>query len=145
MTSATPGVYAFTGSRNQPTPAALDWLRWQLENLPTEMTIAVHGDCVGVGVGADAAFHDLVRELHPGVKIHGFPTTIHGARAHCKVDVLHEPQEPLVRNRMMVDAAERLIGLPDRPEYLRSGTWSTIRYAIRVGRPVLRYPVEEAT
>jgi hypothetical protein len=44
---------------------------------------------------------------------------------------------PLDRNKMMVDDCEALIATPRlMVEELRSGTWSTIRYARKCRKPV---------
>ena len=46
------------------------------------------------------------------------------------------PKPYLDRNRDIVDACEVLLATPDGPERLRSGTWSTVRYARKIGKPV---------
>jgi hypothetical protein len=46
-------------------------------------------------------------------------------------------REYLQRNRDIVDATDVLLAAPDGPERVRSGTWSTVRYAYRAGRGVL--------
>lgn len=44
----------------------------------------------------------------------------------------------LQRNKVIVDRCGVLVAAPgEAQEQLRSGTWSTIRYARRVGRPVI--------
>lgn len=44
---------------------------------------------------------------------------------------------PLARNRLIIGAADRLLACPATPdEVLRSGTWSTIRYARQAGKSV---------
>lgn len=48
-----------------------------------------------------------------------------------------EPKPPLERNHDIVDATEILIATPETfEEVLRSGTWATIRYAKKIGRPI---------
>ena len=44
----------------------------------------------------------------------------------------------LERNRKIVDNSDMLLAAPAGPEaeHLRSGTWSTIRYAIKMGKRV---------
>lgn len=39
------------------------------------------------------------------------------------------PAEYLARNKDIVNACDVLYAMPDAPETLRSGTWSTIRFA----------------
>lgn len=96
-----------------------------------------HGDCIG----ADAEAHDLVRQYMPTAIIHVHPPSDPKKRAWRQGDVMHEEKSYLVRNRDIVDSTEILIGMPQGPEVLRSGTWSTIRYSARRNRPcVIIYP-----
>lgn len=97
-----------------------------------------HGDCVG----ADEDFHEIVRRQDwSTIVIH--PPVDRAKRAFCAGDggervavtvLLEKPY--LERNRDIVDVTVCLIATPKKitPE-LRSGTWSTIRYAAKVGRP----------
>lgn len=49
--------------------------------------------------------------------------------------------EPLKRNKLIVDNCEKLIATPKEFEHsIRSGTWSTIRYAWKIKREVLIIP-----
>lgn len=53
-------------------------------------------------------------------------------------DVVHEPRPPLERNRDVVDASDVLLACPGgMAEEQRSGTWATIRYARKAGKPVV--------
>src|SRR5687767_7025732 len=48
-----------------------------------------------------------------------------------------DPLPPLVRNRVIVDSTDRLIAAPAGfAEEQRSGTWATVRYARRQGKPI---------
>jgi len=51
-------------------------------------------------------------------------------------DEIRLERPPLERNRKIVDETEELVALPKGPEELRSGTWSTVRYARRLGRQI---------
>jgi hypothetical protein len=90
-----------------------------------------HGDCIG----ADKQAHEIVRSC-------GYSVTIHAPvksnlRAWCKGDVEMPPRGYLDRNRDIVDTTQRLIAaLAGMAEEHRSGTWSTVRYAMNVGKPV---------
>ena len=89
-----------------------------------------HGDCVGADADADA----IVRTLLPVPRIVVHPSTIRNLRAGCVGDVEHEMKPPLDRNRDIVDACEVIIATPETSEeHLRSGTWSTVRYARKKG------------
>lgn len=47
------------------------------------------------------------------------------------------PDEPLARNRTIVRRGDRLLAFPaTEEEELRSGTWMTVRFARKLGRPV---------
>jgi hypothetical protein len=89
-----------------------------------------HGDCIG----ADAEAHAIAAEL--GYRIHIHPPESGGKRAWCTGHSSEPPQHYLDRNRAIVDAADALIATPKGPEELRSGTWSTIRYARSRRRPI---------
>jgi hypothetical protein len=91
---------------------------------------AHHGDCVG----ADAQFHDIVCEplFRASVRtiVHVHPPENPKARAWKKGDRLHPERDYIVRNHDIVKASAILLATPGQMrEQLRSGTWSTIRYA----------------
>jgi hypothetical protein len=81
-----------------------------------------HGDCIG----ADCECHDIAQEL--GLAIFSHPANIKGLRAFCQCPS-YPPKPPLERNHDIVDCSDLLFAAPDGPEKLRSGTWTTIRYA----------------
>lgn len=90
-----------------------------------------HGDCVG----ADRHANILARAS--GLKIETHPPDNPVFRAFCDADTANDLKPYLVRNRDIVDATERLIAAPgEMTEQQRSGTWQTVRYARRVGKPV---------
>lgn len=126
-------IAAFTGTQAGMTDAQRQRVRAGLTLL--RPTIGIHGDCIG----ADADFHAILVEL--GVATVIYPCTIEGKRAHCCLGpaggTIHVPQPPLERNRIMVRRSAVLIATPKGfAEELRSGTWATIRYARRLGRPI---------
>ena len=93
------------------------------ELLPIEFH---HGDCIG----ADAEAHDIVREFFPDVKITIHPPLNKNKRAFRVGDVQKDLLSYLDRNKMIVDETNLLIATPKgNKEVLRSGTWSTVRYA----------------
>lgn len=95
-----------------------------------------HGDCVG----ADAQAHDIAKGEGYWIIVH--PPDRNGLRAHKVGDETREPRPYLLRNQDIVDAAGILVACPgEMTEQVRSGTWSTIRYARAVGKPVqIIYP-----
>jgi hypothetical protein len=84
-----------------------------------------HGDCVG----ADAEAHDLAREV--GIKIVVHPPVGKERRAFKVGDEIRGELANLDRNREIVKAVGgALIACPSGfTEFLRSGTWATVRYA----------------
>lgn len=91
-----------------------------------------HGDCVG----ADEAAHRLARSV--GVRTVGHPPTYRGLRAFCDVDEERPPLPFLQRNRRIVAETDLLVACPAEAfEVIRSGTWTTIRYARAAKRPVV--------
>lgn len=116
----------FTGTKVGMTPD-------QLESVKAILIWAIprwvhHGDCVG----ADAQFHKLAADR--GIKVHIHPPVDPKLQARLKGDISDEPLPYLERNRVIVRNANLLIAAPDSPtERVRSGTWSTIRYARKIG------------
>ena len=95
-----------------------------------------HGDCIG----ADAQAATIARSI--GYPIKGHPPINDSKRAFFDSDDESEPKEYLVRNHDIVDESEIMIAAPkEEKEILRSGTWSTIRYAMKQDMPLyIVYP-----
>lgn len=122
-------VVGFTGTRGDITPEQVNWLVGRMMTLGT--TELHHGDCEG----ADAMAHALGRWLGVRIVVHPPEDTRHRAFCPDPDEVL--PAKPyLDRNHDIVDVCDVLLALPDGPERLRSGTWSTVRYAWRTGKRV---------
>ncbi len=125
----------FTGTRRGMTPGQLAAVSFLLRAWSRVAILEVHhGGCRG----ADLEFHALARphrrHVHPGPGSSRsgdvvYPVPCHGSGGR--------GSPYLVRNRDIVDACEVLVAAPGGPEVVRSGTWATIRYARRVGRPVV--------
>lgn len=101
-----------------------------------------HGDCIG----ADEEAHFIAHSL--GIPIHIHPPQAWHKRAHCAnksapmYDIVTYGVKPyLERNHDIVDACDVLIAAPGGDkEVLRSGTWATIRYAMKQGKQVVQLP-----
>ncbi len=95
---------------------------------------AHHGDCIG----GDEDFHKIVSYYADRIVIH--PPTDERSRAFCKplpggaTVTWRTPYDYLTRNRHIVDSTTWLVVGPSGPEELRSGTWSTKRYAEKLQR-----------
>ena len=89
-----------------------------------------HGDAVG----ADAQAHEMAIELGYIIVIH--PPLLTEERAFKTAACVREPAPYLLRNKAIVRETEVLIAAPEGAETIRSGTWSTVRFARRVKRPI---------
>jgi hypothetical protein len=102
----------------------------------TRVPVLSHGDCVGV----DSQCHDIAFQIGYLIDIHPGPK---GKLSAGRKGHWHRARAPhLKRNQNIVDATDYLIGVPSHhTEILRSGTWSTIRYAKSNNKPiVIVYP-----
>ncbi len=92
-----------------------------------------HGDCTG----ADVQFHQIVND-YERTYIH--PPEDSKKRAWCSSSHILKVKPYIERNHDIVDAVNVLIATP-RTDYeeLRSGTWATIRYALRKDMNVIIY------
>ncbi len=94
-------------------------------SVPSPIDEFHHGDCTG----ADEQFHKIVGD-YERTYIH--PPEDSKKRAWCSSDHILKPKPYLDRNHDIVDATDVLIATPrTNHEELRSGTWATIRYAIK--------------
>ena len=97
-----------------------------------------HGDCKG----ADCQFNRICIDLDIPIVVH--PPINPAKRGFCAAkNLVHRPKkEYLQRNKDIVDECDILIACPKgEKEELRSGTWSTIRYARKRGiKTVVVYP-----
>jgi predicted Rossmann fold nucleotide-binding protein DprA/Smf involved in DNA uptake len=97
-----------------------------------------HGCCVGADTHAVTAVAEQLKGI--AVYIVGHPPDRDAwiSEPACKLsDELRSPRPYLERNRVIVDACEVLVACPKGPEELRSGTWSTVRYARRQGKKIV--------
>lgn len=118
----------FTGTQRGMTKEQMDVLVKQLLHLTVQHQLiseAHHGLCIG----ADAQFHKLCFEA--GIPIYGHPPSDKSKMATLEGFVeLMLPQPYLVRNKNIVRGRDVVFGTPyESKEKLRSGTWSTIRFA----------------
>jgi hypothetical protein len=94
-----------------------------------------HGDCIG----ADAEAHVIA--LWQGLIITVHPPSDSSLRAWKVGDYMREEKNYFARNRDIVNESEALIGLPRTKIDTGGGTWYTINYAKKQGKPVrIIYP-----
>lgn len=128
-------IVGFTGTREGMTMAQERRLAKLLRKLkPTQFH---HGCCIG----ADEQAVDTVLDVmgKEGIIV-GHPSDLQkytSDAATVSSHIVKRPLKALVRNRIIVSCIEVLIAAPKEDnEQLRSGTWSTVRYAREVGIPV---------
>ena len=93
-----------------------------------------HGDCIGV----DAEAATLVTQYFPNCTTISHPPIKDKFRAFHKSKYVRNPKDYLDRNKDIVECCDVLIAIPaESTEQLRSGTWSTVRYARKLGKPVM--------
>lgn len=92
-----------------------------------EITEIHHGDCTGWDQLAYEMFN------YHGIKTIAHPPSHDQWRAYTKSDIIMTPKPYLDRNKDIVNAVDFLVAAPSGPEAVRSGTWSTVRYAKKVG------------
>lgn len=129
-----------TATREPLTTPQLNWLWSRLIDYHQPHAQLHFGDCVNGDAAAFwmATMLDYVTVSHP-------PDRDDSRRAHLVADVEMSPAPYLTRNRNIVNLCSVLIAVPHEPEVPRSGTWSTVRYARRVGCPIRNWWYERNT
>lgn len=89
-----------------------------------------HGDCAG----ADAEADEIARSFGYLIVIHPPSNPAKRAFRFQDGDVTLPEAPYLDRNKAIVEATDFLFAAPHGPEELRSGTWSTVRYARARGK-----------
>jgi hypothetical protein len=132
-------MIGFTGTRQGMSEKQLREVASLLQELVrelqsrSELVVALHGDAIG----ADAQFDEIA--YRQGLPRRIYPSNIDSQRAHCQYNgaaVMQPPKPPLERNKDIILASLVMIGAPASFQYERSGTWSTIRKAKQMLRPV---------
>lgn len=129
---------AFTGTRKGMTARQHSIVKQIMEQFSPDLV--THGACIG----ADAEFHELA--LYFGVPvIEVWPANLPKLRAKLlepglmdrSIVIMKEPQPPLDRNWDIVREADLVVACPDSvQEVLRSGTWTTVRYAEQLNKTI---------
>lgn len=106
--------------------------------LGVDITEFHHGDCIG----ADEEAHKIVNDAFESVVIITHPPIEDKKRSFVYGVTARKAKPYLERNKDIVNETDMLIACPKSDkEELRSGTWSTIRYAKMMGkRMIIIYP-----
>jgi len=117
-------IIGMTGSRDGISEDAFaNLIKFLNENM-SNITEGHHGDCKG----ADTIFHNELTKMEIKTIVH--PPSVKTMRSFCEGDEIRDPKSYLERNKDIVNESDLLIAFPStQKEVLRSGTWSTIRYA----------------
>ena len=122
-------IIGFTGTRRGMTAQQTTSVYNFLEKF--DSFIGLHGDCIG----ADKDFHGICQNLN--MVIHSRPCILTSQRAFTNAIIIAESEKPLDRNKKIVDDSTLMLACPGEfEEVLRSGTWSTIRYAKKNKREI---------
>jgi hypothetical protein len=87
-------------------------------------------------LGSDQTAHSVIRNNYADAKVVLHPPISKAYRAYCKADLEVKALPYLDRNKDIVKQSEIVIATPAGKEKLRSGTWSTIRYARRLKKQI---------
>lgn len=125
----------FTGTQKGMTPAQMSGVLYFLGRY--ESFILGHGLCIGADVEAD----DLTRSLPACKGIVGFPAKGVGAKAVPMEPELflewRTPRGPLLRNMDIAIWCDVMLATPKEEHMtIRSGTWTTCRYALQEEKPL---------
>ena len=120
----------FTGTQTGMTEAQKNIIK---KILQTFNVAEIHsGDCIG----ADADFYDIAFFLN--LRCIGHIPNNDSKRAFKQYNEICEPKPYLVRNWDIVNGSDLLLATPkENEEQLRSGTWTTIRNAKKIGLPLI--------
>lgn len=131
-------ILGFTGTRDGMSGAQLRAVTKLVNELKPDLV--VHGDCRG----ADTDFHRIcinarggftVSDRPPRIKI--WPSNSYTRAYNDGADVVMPAKPPLERDMDIARECDKLIATPKEfEEVWRSGTWTTRRYAIRLGKIV---------
>ncbi len=132
----------FTGTQDGMTPFQKKELAiffWDRASIYPDISFH-HGVCEGADEEAAqlSLYFGFTTIAHPPINTYKM--------SDFESDFAHPPKDFLDRNKDIVDDCDVLVATPkEMEEVVRSGTWSTVRYARRIGRTVhLILPKEEA-
>lgn len=132
------GIWGFTGTRNGLTSHQGPVLSEMI--IREDFSEFHHGDCIGADLAAHVQLWlwvagEVEVNIHPPlIETYRAFATNHYPLTNCYT---HPPKDYIARNHDIVNACNRLIAVPGEMfERKRSGTWATVRYARKIGRPI---------
>jgi hypothetical protein len=128
----------FTGTSKGASPAQLVELEEKLKALFADGFDEFHH---GLCIGADEQAAIIAKRLgfrviaHPGLPKD--PTNMMYRSDFAGNDEMRDPKPFIARDQDIVNEVEHMLATPlTRAEVVRSGTWTTVRYARKVGRQI---------
>lgn len=123
-------VYGFTGTKIGMSQAQLAEVAQLLYK--HRITRIHHGCCKGADIECNT-----LAVMHR-IETHGHPSNITNTQRECELTKIYDPFDPLERDKHIVMAGvDGLIATPKTAkEQLRSGTWTTVRYARQMNRNI---------
>ena len=129
-------VIGFTGTRkgmsDHQKKAVQKIMKWY-ENKHS-INYVVHGGCIGADIDFHTIFEKHHRHVRPGYSSVN-PANLSHRGAFPNADIIYLPKPYLVRNKEIVNDCDILIACPF-DDIQKGGTWSTIKYAKSMGKPV---------
>lgn len=132
-------VVGFTGTRSGCTPIQRAVLQQHIQGFVCRFggvgLIGLHGDCIG----ADAEFDSVCRQHSmDGMSVECRPCTYENMRAQTGAREIAPPMPPMERNRWIVADADVMVACPPNKDEIKhgSGTWATIRFTRKAGKPL---------
>jgi hypothetical protein len=126
----------FTGTSKGASPTQLAELEEKLKALFAEGFDELHH---GLCIGADEQCAIIAKKIgfrvvaHPGLPKD--PTNMKYRSDFAENDEMREAKPFIARDQEIVNEVERMLATPlTRAEVVRSGTWTTVRYARKIGR-----------
>jgi len=130
-------IVSVSGSRDGSTPYQHQQVKLFIKTYHEYIEELHHGQCKGF----DEEVHDLAMEHSIKIVIH--PATKQKYLSDRKSEIMLPPKEYLERNKDLSQVCHLLIAAPStEEEVMRSGTWSTIRYARKKGKKIWIIPPE---
>lgn len=136
----------FTGTRHGMTPSQKVKVRAKLTRYLAIGAVFHHGGCAGADVEAAAIARELgyrvVRHPGPDPARALDPVAAAALVGESVDDETRERASHFTRNRAIVDECSVLIATPlagEPPPMKAGGTWYTINYALRIGKPMSIY------
>jgi hypothetical protein len=124
----------FTGSKDRITPIQVDVLYDLMVKLRNKGFLWMHnGDCITSDQTAGLLWSS--HKIGGMLMLH--PPSNPSLRANLVADIVCEPRDYIHRDRHIVLCSELIIATPQTSyEEIRSGTWTTVRYARKQRRKI---------